>query len=52
MGVAAAGLVLIAVVILLVRRRGRRAAGGGLGAETTATPWESLDQGVDPTEPA
>lgn len=43
-------LILVVVVVLLVR--GRRRPAGERAVESKDTPWESLDRGEDPTEPA
>lgn len=49
MVVLGAVLVLVLVVVLLTRGRNRRTTGATAESDT---PWESLDRGEDPTEPA
>ena len=49
MVVIGAVVVLVLVVVLLSRGRTRRSAGATAAGDT---PWESLDRGEDPTEPA
>ena len=47
----AIGLGLIALVVVLLVR-GRRRGTGTEGAEGDVSPWQALDDGNDPTEPA
>lgn len=48
MTVVVAIVVLALVVFLLVRGRRRRSAGT---ADAARSPWDALDEGIDPTEP-
>lgn len=50
MGLAIALGLLVLVVVLLVRGRRRRSATPG--ATDDVSPWQALDDGNDPTEPA
>lgn len=45
------GLAIIAVVIVLLAR-GRRRRTGAPGTPEEISPWQALDDGDDPTEPA
>lgn len=47
----AIGLGVIALVVVLLVR-GRRRRTGAPGAPDDVSPWQALDDGNDPTEPA